>query len=355
MSYAEARDNAAPVPVIDVTIAVAPEGKPSDKVAAGMFVGGLICFALVAMILTTTFPLGMAVAIVFLFAGPHNYAEVRYLLTRLPARMGILKEYFLFSAAGIAGLTISMPLITWLANCFQWSPVLVVYAIGGWNTCLILWATRLAVIRSGQRPFRDWVFAWPVGLAVTGVSWLQPLLFPLCLVYLHPLMGFWILDREIRQRRPIWLRHYRLFLLTLPVQIVAVVFLAGVSDPSLIAESVVSQQVRQHVGAVWFADWLDWPLISLHAFLELLHYGVWLVAIPLASGRVFSQRFQCIPLMCPSRGLQRMMQTGLAVSVLAVILLWIGFWADYSTTRTLYFTVAMLHVLAEVPLLLRLL
>ena len=34
-------------------------------------------------------------------------------------------------------------------------------------------------------------------------------------------------------------------------------------------------------------------------------------------------------------------------------LLWIAFAIDYDTTRQVYFTVAIVHVLAEVPFLLR--
>ncbi len=36
-----------------------------------------------------------------------------------------------------------------------------------------------------------------------------------------------------------------------------------------------------------------------------------------------------------------------------VVVLWICFSVEYATTREIYFTVAMLHVLAEVPFLLR--
>ena len=38
---------------------------------------------------------------------------------------------------------------------------------------------------------------------------------------------------------------------------------------------------------------------------------------------------------------------------LAVAVLWVCFGIDYGTTRSVYFTVAMLHVLAEIPFLLR--
>lgn len=44
-----------------------------------------------------------------------------------------------------------------------------------------------------------------------------------------------------------------------------------------------------------------------------------------------------------------MLLAGLA----AVVVLWAGFAVDYPAARAVYFTVAMLHVLAEVPLLLR--
>jgi len=38
-----------------------------------------------------------------------------------------------------------------------------------------------------------------------------------------------------------------------------------------------------------------------------------------------------------------------------VLVLWIGFAADYTATRDLYFTIAIAHVLAEAPFLLKML
>jgi hypothetical protein len=38
-----------------------------------------------------------------------------------------------------------------------------------------------------------------------------------------------------------------------------------------------------------------------------------------------------------------------------MLVLWVGFLADYPLTRSVYFTVALLHVLVEFPFLLRLL
>jgi hypothetical protein len=43
------------------------------------------------------------------------------------------------------------------------------------------------------------------------------------------------------------------------------------------------------------------------------------------------------------------------MGLFAVAILWLGFSMDYSTTRDIYFTVAIAHVLAEVPFLLKML
>jgi hypothetical protein len=44
---------------------------------------------------------------------------------------------------------------------------------------------------------------------------------------------------------------------------------------------------------------------------------------------------------------------GLLAAALVVVGLWVCFLVDYPVTRDVYFTVAMLHVLAEAPFLLR--
>jgi hypothetical protein len=43
------------------------------------------------------------------------------------------------------------------------------------------------------------------------------------------------------------------------------------------------------------------------------------------------------------------------LGVLAVVVLWVSFSRDYTETRDLYFTIAIAHVLAEAPFLLKLL
>jgi len=299
----------------------------------------------------------MSIGIVFLFAGPHNYVEARYFLTRLPARMGKLRGFFVFSAAGVIGLTVGLPLLSRLPGWFHWPASSVLWMIGIWNTCLILWCTTLIWLRSNQPPRFRADCVWPLGIGLIGLSWIQPIVLPIALVFLHPLMGLWVLDREISKRRPEWLSTYRSCLLLVPCG-VAALWLIG---PSGALETgwfdispAVADQISNHAGVNILTGFNPNRLIATHAFLELLHYGVWMLAVPTASGRVFSEGFKSIPLMRRSKRSRTLIGWMLIMSLIAVATLWFCFSANYSTTRDVYFMIATLHVLAEVPFLLRL-
>src|SRR5262245_8408204 len=58
-----------------------------------------------AAVLAGWAPLGFSIVTVFLFAGPHNWIELRYFMSRMPARWGKLRGFFLFAFAGLLGLT----------------------------------------------------------------------------------------------------------------------------------------------------------------------------------------------------------------------------------------------------------
>ena len=328
----------------------------SDRWSPRRFAAVVCLFAFAAMLLTTVAPISMSVAIVFLFAGPHNYVEARYFVTRLPARMGRLRPFFLFSAIGVVLLTVAFPLVTRVPAAFGWAPESMVWMIGAWNTALIVWITVLVSMRSRQPPRRNWDYAWPCAIALLGITWLQPVLLPFAMVYLHPLMGLWVLDREIAQRRPHWHTGYRSCLPIAAALLLLLwfVFPAGQEHWAGIPSNT-RQQISNHAGAFLFSESTGRKMIGMHAFLELLHYGVWLVAIPVVSGRVFQGAFLDVPLMKRSAAIRNFIRFGLLASAGVVVLLWLSFSIDYSTTRDVYFTVAMLHVLAEVPFLLRLL
>src|SRR5690348_17975436 len=80
------------------------------------FVGAALGTALAAALLAGWVPLRFSLVTVFLFAGPHNWLEFRYFLTRLPARWGRLRGFFLLAFVGIFGLTGAFALLWWLAE-----------------------------------------------------------------------------------------------------------------------------------------------------------------------------------------------------------------------------------------------
>jgi len=89
-------------------------------------------------------------------------------------------------------------------------------------------------------------------------------------------------------------------------------------------------------------------LVTAHVFLETLHYGVWLLAIPLLVLRPASPARRR-----PARRPIPFAPAALAASAALVPLLWIAFARDYVTTRDVYFTLAIVHVIGEAPLLVR--
>jgi len=121
--------------------------------------------------------------------------------------MGRLRTFFVVSAAGVLILTIAFPLLTRLATWMNWPQesvlwIIGLWIIGLWNTALILWCTTLIWLRSQPPPRKHWNCALPIGLGIIGLTWLQPIVLSLLLVFLHPLMGLCVLDREIYRRIP---------------------------------------------------------------------------------------------------------------------------------------------------------
>ncbi len=125
-------------------------------------------------------------------------------------------------------------------------------------------------------------------------------------------------------------------------------------------------RITQHAGAQLLPNVSTHLLVSVHVFLEMLHYGVWLIALPLIAPLAKSSlgppaqrsaiwEVKAVPLARHPRGFPKLVATALAFGVFLVAVLWLGFSVDYSTTRDVYFTVAIAHVLAEAPFLLKML
>ena len=322
----------------------------SVKVFAAIIVGS----ASLSAALANWLPLQLSIVSVFLFAGPHNWFELRYFLTRLPARFGRSRNFFILAFAGIALLTVAYVSLPALYYANVWSGANWPNAIATWNTFLLLWISALVLMRARQKLNRDWFWITPVACCLCAFNWLAPELFSLVLVYLHPLVALWFLDRHLRRTKSEWVQTYRRCLMIVPLLLGAMVWQLTRSA-SLADDNGLFWRITQHAGADLLPSISSHMLVSIHVFLEMLHYGVWIVALPLigATGAIWNVR--TIPIANHSRGFPKLIGAVLIVSLFVVALFWMGFSVNYAVTRDIYFAVAMAHVLAEAPFLLRML
>jgi len=327
---------------------------PGDRtrVSARAFAAMIVASACLSATLASWLPLQVSVVTVFLFAGPHNWFELRYFLMRLPARFGRSRNFFAVAFAGIFTLTIAYLSLPALYYANVWSGANWPSAIATWNTLLLLWIGALVILRGRQNSRRDWSWALPVVFTLCAVNWLAPELFSLAIVFVHPLIALWFLDRHLRRTRPEWLPTYRRCLLLLPLLIGGMLWQLGRTS-SLADDNGLFWRITQHAGADLLPNVSSHMLVSVHVFLEMLHYAVWIIALPLigATGTVWSVK--TIPLARRRGGFPKLIAAVLIVSVFVVAMLWLGFSVNYAATRDLYFAVAIAHVLAEAPFLLR--
>jgi hypothetical protein len=315
----------------------------------------VLCIAAAAAF-ASWLPLQVSIVTLFLFAGPHNWFELRYFLMRLPVRFGRSRNFFLTAFAGLLVLTaayVSLPSIYEATAAIDSSGRLV---LGSWNTLLLLWLGLLLWLRSKQARRANWSWLLPLGLALCSLNWLAPDYFSLAIVYIHPLIALWFLDRHLLRTRPEWSRAYRRCLCLLPVVIAGLIWQLS-QTPPLANDNGLFWRITQHSGAQLLPQVSSHLLVAVHLFLELLHYAVWIVALPLL-GSLARARFwdvKTVPAARHPKGFPKLIATLLILAVVFVVTLWFGFSIDYATTRDLYFTVAIAHVLAEAPFLMRML
>jgi hypothetical protein len=277
-------------------------------------------------------PLQVSIVTVFLFAGPHNWFELRYFLTRLPVRFGRSRDFFVTAFAGVGVLTLAYVSLPFIYSARLWSDEAWSTMIAGWNTALLAWVGLLIWLRSKQKRRVNWTWTIPAGLALCSLNWLGPDFFSLALVYIHPLIALWFLDRHLRRTRPPWLRVYRRCLCLLPF-VLAIMIWQLSQTSSLPDSNGLFWRITQHSGAEMLPQVSSHMLVSVHLFLDMLHYAVWIVALPLIGGFV-----KTIPVARHPRGFPRVIGGLMIAALAAVVVLWFGFSIDYSTTRDIYFT-----------------
>jgi hypothetical protein len=326
--------------------------RQGTRVTASAFAAILIASAFISAALASWLPLQMSIVTVFLFAGPHNWFELRYFLMRLPARFGRSRNFFIVAFAGIGILTLAYVSLPALYYANVWSGANWSNAIAAWNSFVLLWISALVLMRAKQKANRDWFWVVPLAFTLCGLNWLAPELFSLAIVYVHPLVALWFLDRHLRRTKREWLSTYRHCLMLLPLILAAMLWQLS-RTPPLADDNGMFWRITQHAGAGLLPNVSSHLLVSTHVFLEMLHYAVWIVALPLigASGAIWKAR--TIPIAKHSQGFPKLTAAVLVGALFAVALLWLAFSVDYTMTRDIYFTVAMAHVLAEAPFLLR--
>jgi len=337
--------------VDDLQISVPATGRCASS---RIFAIAATSVAVMSCLLAGWTPLGFSIVTVFLFAGPHNWMEGRYMMARMPARWGRLRTYFLTGIGGVIGLTAAFAALPALSRWAGWNDEKWLAGLATWNTVLIAWLAALIWMRSRQNPKREWNWVFPAAFLLIAAAWIWPQAWDLGLVYLHPLMALWFLDREIAVHRPQWRSAYRLCLALVPL-LLALLWWRLADSPPLPGNDALTARITAHAGSQILAGVSSHLLVATHTFLEMLHYGVWLAAIPIVSLRDWPWNIRQVPLARGSRIWKRVLCIALASGAAVILVLWAGFIANYPLTRDIYFTVAMLHVLAEAPFLLRLL
>ncbi len=332
------------------------EATKSDRSkSATLFLVAFLACASTAAMAIGAFPLQASITTIFLFAGLHNWLEFRYFVGRMPLRWGKSTSYYCVAISGVmllAGLywIAYSGSGNWLWSSEEWSLFASV-----WNSLLIGWLVTLYCLRKRNAKDNSVGLLYLSGACfLAALTWFAPLHCSLALVFLHPLIAMWFLERQIRRTKKEWLRAYHGCLAAIPLFLIGLVLSLN-RQPNLPDENELFWRISQHAGSELLPAISSHLLVAMHVFLETIHYFVWLLLIPLVDRRSIPWHFREIPLLSNSRGLPKLVIGIFAIGTLAALALWVGFAIDYKTTRDIYFAAAILHVLAEFPFLIKML
>jgi hypothetical protein len=322
--------------------------------SAQIFTGAFLIFCVLAASLIGSFPLQASIVTVFLFAGVHNAFELRYFLARMPACWGRSRNFYAVGIGGVIVLTCAYLTLYFSSGNWLWSADAWASLAASWNTLFILWIGLLFYLRGRQKPKTDWTLAFPIVFFLAALAWLIPQYWSLSLVYLHPLVALWFLERQIRRTRKDWLKAYHFCLASIPVFLL-ILWFALSNQPNLSEETNLFWRITNHAGSGILPNVSSHLLVATHVFLETIHYAAWILLIPLVDRRAVPWKVREIPLVSDRNGFAKIVFVGLAVSVILVFALWFGFASNYTMTRDVYFAFAIAHVLAEFPFLVKML
>lgn len=319
-----------------------------------IFLGAFLFFCAIATLLIGSFPLQASIVTIFLFAGVHNFMEFRYFVARMPARWGKSKLFYTTGIVGVVVLTAVYLTLYFASGNWLWSEDSWTAFTATWNTAFVFWVGLLFYLRGRQKPKSDWSLAFPFVFLLAALVWLVPQYWSLSLVYLHPLIALWFLERQIRRTKSEWLKAYHLSLTSIPIFLLFL-WLTLSNQPNLSEETNLFWRITNHAGAGILTNFSSHLLVTTHVFLETIHYAAWILLIPLVDQRAIPWKVKEIPLASNRNGFAKIVFAALAISIVLVIALWYGFASNYTITRDIYFAFAIAHVLAEFPFLIKML
>lgn len=322
--------------------------------SAHVFLAAFVSACALAAALIGSFPLQASIATIFVFAGVHNFMEFRYFATRMPLRWGRSRLFYSVGIGGVIALAAAYLTLHFMSGEWLWSLESSTIVTGAWNTGFVLWLGLLFYLRGKQRPKSDWAWAFPAAFLLAALAWVVPQYWSLSLVYIHPFVAMWFLERQIRRTKPEWLRAYHYCLASIPI-FLAVLWITLSGTPNLSEETNLFWRINQHAGSEILPGVSSRLLVATHVFLESIHYFVWILLMPLVDFRAIPWKLSEIPLFAKKGGIPKLVVAAVTVSLTLVAALWFGFAIDYTTTRDVYFAFAMAHVLAEFPFLIKML
>jgi hypothetical protein len=322
--------------------------------SAQVFAFAFLAFCAFIAAIIGSFPLQLSVITIFLFAGIHNFMEFRYFVARMPVRWGKSRTFYAVGIGGVVVLSAAYLSIYFLYDNWLWSLTNVQLIVAVWNTFFVLWLGLLFYLRGRQKPKTDWSLAIAAAFLLAALAWLVPNYWSLALVYLHPFIALWFLERQIRRTRKEWLKAYHFCLASIPIFLIFL-WLALANQTNLPENTPLFWRISQHAGSEILPGISSHLLVAAHVFLETIHYAAWILLIPLVDKRAIPWRLKEIPLAVNKHGFPKLVAAALIVSVGLVFALWFSFSVDYTTTRDIYFAFAIAHVLAEFPFLVKML
>lgn len=321
--------------------------------SAWIFASVFLALMFIGAVVIGRAPIAGSIVTIFAFAAIHNFMEFRYFAARMPVRWGRSKTYYWVGIGGVVVLALIYTVI-YSSTGWLWSMRTTAYASAGWNSLFVLWVGLLFYLRGRQKPKTDWAIAFPIAMLVMAFIWRFPAYWSLALVYVHPFIAMWFLERQIRRTKPEWLRAYHICLATIPVFVIGL-YLALASRPALPTDTPLLWRISQHAGSEIIPGLSSHFLVTTHVFLETIHYSVWVILIPIIDPRAIPWRTSTIPLAANRNGIPKIISVLIIASFIMVIAFWVGFSVDYSVTREIYFGLAMAHVVAEFPFLVKML